>query len=116
MMLHQRAEFKKGRFIDLQDIVSQFGIEDLSLQKLYANLFHERITKRQQLSNWEAPVLTEQQKTYAATDAWTCIQIYERLQELRNTQNYETVIVPEPQPKNAERIGETDINGTQKND
>lgn len=116
MMLHQRAEFKKGRFIDLQDIVSQFGIEDLSLQKLYANLFHERITKRQQLSNWEAPVLTEQQKTYAATDAWTCIQIYERLQELHNTQNYEIVIVPEPQPKNAERIGETDINGTQKND
>lgn len=116
MMLHQRANFKKGRFIDLQDIVSQFGIEDLSLQKLYANLFHERITKRQQLSNWEAPVLTEQQKTYAATDAWTCIQIYERLQELRKTQNYETVIVPEPQPKNAERIGETDINGTQKND
>ena len=62
MMLHQRANFKKGWFIDLQDIVSQFGIEDLSLQKLYANLFHERITKRQQLSNWEAPVLTEQQK------------------------------------------------------
>ena len=116
MMLHQRADFKKGRFIDLQDIVSQFGIEDLSLQKLYANLFHERITKRQQLSNWEAPVLTEQQKTYAATDAWTCIQIYERLQELHNTKNYETVIVPEPQPKNAERIGETVTNGTQKND
>ena len=116
MMLHQRAEFKKGRFIDLQDIVSQFGIEDLSLQKLYANLFHERITKRQQLSNWEAPVLTEQQKTYAATDAWTCIQIYERLQELRKTQNYETVIVPEPQPKIAENIDETGTDGTQKND
>ncbi len=116
MMLRQRADFKKGRFIDLQNIVSQFGIEDLSLQKLYANLFHERITKRQQLSNWEAPVLTEQQKTYAATDAWTCIQIYERLQELRKTQNYETVIVPEPQPKNAERIGETVTSGTQKND
>ena len=116
MMLHQRADFKKGRFIDLQDIVSQFGIEDLSLQKLYANLFHKRITKRQQLSNWEAPVLTEQQKTYAATDAWTCIQIYERLQELHNTQNSETVLVPEPQPKNTERIGETDTNGTQKND
>ena len=116
MMLHQRADFKKGRFIDLQDIVSLFGIEDLSLQKLYANLFHERITKRQQLSNWEAPVLTEQQKTYAATDAWTCIQIYERLQELRKTQNYETVILPEPQPKIAENIDETDTDGTQKND
>lgn len=116
MMLYQRADFKKGWFIDLQDIVSQFGIEDLSLQKLYANLFHERITKRQQLSNWEAPVLTEQQKTYAATDAWTCIQIYERLQELRKTQNYETVIVPDPQPKIAENIDETDTDGTQKND
>ena len=116
MMLHQRANFKKGRFIDLQNIVSQFGIEDLSLQKLYANLFHERITKRQQLSNWEAPVLTEQQKTYAATDAWTCIQIYERLQELRKTQNYKTVIVPEPQPKIAENIDETGTDGTQKND
>jgi len=115
-MLHQRAKFKIGRFIDLQNIVSEFGIEDLSLQKLYANLFHKRITKRQQLSNWEAPILTEQQKIYAATDAWTCIQIYERLQELHNTQNYETVIVPEPQSKNAERIGETDTSGTQKND
>ena len=82
MMLHQRRDFKIGRFIDLQNMVSEFGIEDLSLQKLYANLFHERITKRQQLSNWEAPILTEQQKIYAATDAWTCIQIYERLQEL----------------------------------
>ena len=116
MMLHQRRDFKIGRFIDLQNMVSEFGIEDLSLQKLYANLFHERITKRQQLSNWEAPVLTEQQKTYAATDAWTCIQIYERLQELRKTQNYETVIVPEPQPKIAENIDETDTDGTQKND
>ena len=69
MMLHQRRDFKIGRFIDLQNMVSEFGIEDLSLQKLYANLFHERITKRQQLSNWEAPILTEQQKIYAATDA-----------------------------------------------
>ena len=37
MMLHQRADFKIGRFIDLQDIVKEFGIDDLSLQKLYAN-------------------------------------------------------------------------------
>ena len=116
MMLHQRANFKKGRFIDLQDIVSQFGIEDLSLQKLYANLFHERITKRQQLSNWEAPILTEQQKIYAATDAWTCIQIYERLQELHKTHNYETVIVPQPKLKTTKNIDETDVNDMQKND
>lgn len=116
MMLHQRRDFKIGRFIDLQNMVSEFGIEDLSLQKLYANLFHERITKRQQLSNWEAPILTEQQKIYAATDAWTCIQIYERLQELHKTHNYETVIVPQPKLKTTKNIDETDVNNTQKND
>ena len=116
MMLHQRRDFKIGRFIDLQNMVSEFGIEDLSLQKLYANLFHERITKRQQLSNWEAPILTEQQKIYAATDAWTCIQIYERLQELHTTHNYETVIVPQPKLKTTKNIDETDVNDTQKND
>ena len=116
MMLHQRATFTKGRFTDLTNIVSEFGIEDLSLQKLYANLFHERITKRQQLSNWEAPILTEQQKIYAATDAWTCIQIYERLQELHKTHNYETVIVSQPELKTTENIDETDVNDTQKND
>ena len=116
MMLHQRRDFKIGRFIDLQNMVGEFGIEDLSLQKLYANLFHERITKRQQLSNWEAPILTEQQKIYAATDAWTCIQIYERLQELHKTHNYETVIVPQPKLKTTKNIDETDVNNTQKND
>ena len=116
MMLHQRRDFKIGRFIDLQNMVSEFGIEDLSLQKLYANLFHERITKRQQLSNWEAPILTEQQKIYAATDAWTCIQIYERLQELHKTHNYETVIVPQPKLKTTKNIDETDVDDTQKND
>ena len=114
-MLHQRAEFKIGRFIDLQNIVSEFGIEDLSLQKLYANLFHERITKRQQLSNWEAPILTEQQKIYAATDAWTCIQLYERLEELHKTHNYETVIVPTDEPETTENIDESGTNDTQKN-
>ena len=114
-MLHQRPEFKIGRFIDLQNIVSEFGIEDLSLQKLYANLFHERITKRQQLSNWEAPILTEQQKIYAATDAWTCIQLYERLQELHKTHNYETVIVPTDEPETTKNIDESGTNDTQNN-
>ena len=54
MMIGKRTKFKKGNFIDLQDLIKNFGIEDMSLQKLYANLFHERIVKREQLSNWEA--------------------------------------------------------------
>ncbi|MDR0185786.1 3'-5' exonuclease domain-containing protein 2 [Prevotella brunnea] len=91
LMLRQRGEFKKGKFVDLQDIVHEFGIEDLSLQKLYANLFHQRISKREQLTNWENKTLTEKQQLYAATDAWACIKIYERLKELASTQDYETL-------------------------
>lgn len=96
--LHKRAEFTPGYFIDLQDLVGQFGIKDLSLQKLYANIFGQKISKRQQLSNWEADVLTEAQKGYAATDAWTCINLYEELKRLKQTGDYELEVVPEPQP------------------
>ena len=49
--LHKIGEFKIGHFIDIQDQVKEIGIEDLSLQKLYANLFGQKISKRQQLSN-----------------------------------------------------------------
>ena len=98
LMLHQRANFKPGYFIDLQDYVKSLGIEDMSLQKLYANVFHERITKRQQLSNWENEVLNDKQKLYASTDAWTCIKLYERLHEMTETGDYQLVVVPTPEP------------------
>ena len=64
------------------------GIEDLSLQKLYANMFGQKISKRQQLSNWEADVLNDKQKLYAATDAWACIMLYEELMRLERTGDY----------------------------
>lgn len=98
LMLHQRANFKPGYFIDLQDYVKSLGIEDMSLQKLYANVFHERIAKREQLSNWENEVLNDKQKLYASTDAWTCIKLYERLHEMKETGDYQLVVVPTPEP------------------
>ncbi len=103
LMLHQRVDFKPGYFIDLQDYVKSLGIEDMSLQKLYANVFHERITKREQLSNWENEILSDKQKIYASTDAWTCIKLYERLHELKHSGNYELVVAPptvKPVPDN----------------
>lgn len=99
LMLHQRANFKKGNFIDLQDHVKELGIEDLSLQKLYANIFHQRISKREQLSNWENDVLTEPQKRYAATDAWACINLYEEMRRLKESGDYELVNTSEVQVK-----------------
>ena len=64
--LYKRMGTSNGLYLDLQDYAASFGIEDKSLQKLYANLFGQRISKAQRLSNWEANVLPRPQKQYAA--------------------------------------------------
>ncbi len=66
-------------FLDLQDIVGDYCITDISLQKIYAILFGEKIAKGQQLTNWEAPTLTPAQQNYGAVDAWACLKIYNYL-------------------------------------
>ena len=99
--LEARSKFKPGLFIDLQDIVGEIGIKDLSLQKIFANIFHQKISKRQRLTNWETPVLTDKQKMYAAIDAWSCIQIYEEILRLKKTGEYDLVVVPEPEQPRA---------------
>ena len=80
--LARRRRFKAGGFFDLQKHVGSFGIDEMSLQKIYAIIFGEKISKSQQLTNWEKDVLTDKQKLYAATDAWACLNIYNRLKEL----------------------------------
>ena len=98
MSLHRREQFEPGWFIDIQDIIGNLGIVDKSLQKLYANLFGEKISKRQRLTNWEADVLTDRQKEYAAIDAWACIKLYDEIMNLLATKEYELEIVPEERP------------------
>lgn len=87
--LHKRSNFEPGEFIELQEYVRQFGIDDLSLQKIYAISFGQRISKNQRLSNWEAEVLNDRQKIYAATDAWACLMIYRYMENLRQTGDYQ---------------------------
>ena len=94
MMLRKRQDFTPGHFIELQNEVKELGIADMSLQKLYANLYGEKISKSQQLSNWEADVLTEAQMLYAATDAWACNKIYEKILELRRSGEYKLEKAP----------------------
>ena len=69
--------FKPGGFIELQDFAKELGIQNFSLKKLTAIVLGFRISKTQQLSNWEAETLTQAQQIYAATDAWTALQIFE---------------------------------------
>lgn len=94
LSLRRRGEFEPRSFLDLQQYVKTFGIQDMSLQKLYANVFGYKISKAQRLSNWEADVLTDGQKLYAATDAWACVNLYKELKELRETNDYKLISVP----------------------
>ena len=77
-------KFTPKNFIDLQKIVIQYGIEELGLQRIYAIIFGKKISKSQQLSNWEAKILNQAQQIYAATDAWACREIYLKLIENKN--------------------------------
>lgn len=71
--------FEPGAFLDLQQIVGQYGIEDRGLRKLAAIILGIRVSKAQQLTNWEGEKLTPAQELYAATDAWVCLAMYHRL-------------------------------------
>jgi ribonuclease D len=72
-------QFEPGGFLDLQQYVEAFRIEEKGLKKLSGIVLGRRISKSQQVSNWDADLLTEAQLRYAATDAWICLKIYNRL-------------------------------------
>ena len=80
--LSKLRHFAAGGFIDLQDIVENYGIKDKSLRKISGIVLGKKVSKAQRLSNWEAKTLTPQQQVYAATDAWVCVEIYENLRIL----------------------------------
>jgi len=80
--LRRIRHFRDAGFVDLQQIAPEWGIEEKSLRKLSAIVLGQRVSKAQRLSNWEAATLTAKQMLYAATDAWVCTRIYERLQRI----------------------------------
>ncbi len=106
LSLRQLGSFTPGHFIDLQDLVRELGIEDLSLVKIYANLFGERISKNERLSNWERQELKDSQMRYAAIDAWACVRIYNEVVRLKTTRDYELVVVPD---ENKNKEDETSV-------
>ena len=81
-ILKEINEFTPANFLDLQDYVGSFGIEARSLKKITAIVLNKRISKSQQVTNWEREELTEAQQLYAATDAWACLQVYNTLKKI----------------------------------
>jgi ribonuclease D len=81
--LKRRRSFKPTNCIDLQTIVCKYGIIELGLQKIFAIIFGKKISKSQQLTNWENSYLTPEQARYASTDAWATLKIYLELQKTK---------------------------------
>ena len=81
--LRRRRDFKPANCIDLQTIVPKYGILDMGLQKIFAICFGRKISKAQQLTNWENSHLTPDQARYASTDAWATLLIYKDLMQTR---------------------------------
>ena len=79
--LRSDFQFEPKGFLDLQQYVEAFKIEEKGLKKLSGIVLGRRISKSQQVSNWDADLLTEAQLRYAATDAWICLMIYNKLRD-----------------------------------
>ena len=92
--LQRLAWFAPAGFVDLQIIGREWGIRDKSVKKMAAIILGVRISKTQQLSNWEATVLSESQIKYAATDAWVCEEMYKKL-----LQSEKNPLPPDPVPE-----------------
>lgn len=83
--------FREAGFIEIQSIAKEKGFENLGLKNLSGLLLNFRISKSQQTSNWENPILTEPQRVYAATDAWVSLKIYDEILKVT-----EVISVEEP--------------------
>lgn len=81
--LRRRRDFKPANCVDLQSMVCKYGIMELGLQKIFAIIFGKKISKSQQLTNWENSHLTLEQARYASTDAWATLSIYLALQQVQ---------------------------------
>jgi ribonuclease D len=77
--LQKLQPFAAAGFVDLAQRARQTGLQVESVKKLTALLLGFRISKSAQTSNWDDVTLNEKQISYAATDAWVCWEIYQKL-------------------------------------
>lgn len=80
--LQHIRKFEAAGFVDLQKMVEEYGIQNKSVKKMAAIILGIRISKSQQCSDWEARKYSDGQISYAATDAWVCLEMYNKLKSL----------------------------------
>lgn len=74
-------DFQPEAVVELNQIAQELGIKHAGVRRLAAIFLEIRISKAQQTTNWERETLTQQQMAYAATDAWVCLKIYNKLHD-----------------------------------
>lgn len=99
--------FDPEGFVDLQKIGWEYGIRDKAVKKMAANILGIRISKTQQLSNWEADKLSEAQQKYAATDAWVCREMYLKLMKSEKHPLTPEQLLPNPPKTESNDQGNT---------
>lgn len=82
--LQKLRMFEPVNCFDLSTLAKQAGLQVESVKKLTALLLGFRISKSAQTSNWEVPTFTQKQIEYAATDAWVCLELFEKLKPKNN--------------------------------
>lgn len=82
--LRQIFDFTPLNFIELQELAKKQGLKNFGLKGMTEEVLQAKLSKKAKITNWEAPVLSDQQILYAATDAWIGLQIFQRLSETSN--------------------------------
>ena len=77
--LQKLRPFEPVNCYDLSTMAKEAGLQVESVKKLTALLLGFRISKSAQTSNWEVGTFTQKQIEYAATDAWVCLRLYDKL-------------------------------------
>ncbi|MEO5600654.1 MAG: 3'-5' exonuclease [Cyclobacteriaceae bacterium] len=81
--LQKLTNFDPASCFDLSTLAKEAGLQVESVKKLTALLLGFRISKSAQTSNWESITFTQKQIEYAATDAWVCLELFEKLKRKR---------------------------------
>ena len=75
------SPFDPLSFVELGNIARDYDVPHHGLRGLVAMFLKHRISKGAQISDWSKTVLSPSQITYAATDAWISLKLFEAFEQ-----------------------------------
>ncbi len=80
--LQRLGDFTPQGVVELSTLAKRAGLEAEGVRSLAGLLLGFRISKAAKTSNWAARTLDQKQISYAATDAWASLRIYQELTKI----------------------------------